>query len=112
MAPEKELAWAAGFFDGEGSTSMIVVKPERGKTEGYKHPIMRISQVGRETLERFEAAVGVGHITGPYDTKAQPQYVWQAGSVDPSWMAAQVLWPYLSRPKREQFARIWERVFS
>lgn len=55
-----ELAWAAGFFEGEGS--VYVEQLESG-------PYLRLNlaQVDdRLPLDRFAAAVGVGKVNGPH----------------------------------------------
>ena len=50
-----EIAWAGGFFEGEGCWGL-----NRGV------PVARITQVDREPLERFRQAVGMGKVYGPY----------------------------------------------
>jgi hypothetical protein len=80
---EIELAWAAGFFDGEGNTCYTRLA---GKRRGNVR--LTIGQAGDpddpgaypEVLERFLAAVGVGHIYGPYlhsNPRAKPVYQYQ-----------------------------------
>ena len=64
---QSDFAWAAGLFDGEGSTSTYVPK---GKT--YPRRQMAVSQGGLPAqvpavLTRFKGIVGVGNITGPYE---------------------------------------------
>ena len=54
----EDLAWAAGFFDGEGCTS--------GGTN-VRCPVIIIGQVHREVLEKFLMVLGVGTIYGPYE---------------------------------------------
>lgn len=84
-----ELAWAAGFFDGEGSTSFNL-KDTRSLN-------MSISQVEYQPLRRFQLAIGdIGtiywhnriHILRLYNRNAL--------------VALQKLYPYLSEPKRNQ----------
>ena len=75
MSEEIELAWAAGFWDGEGCT--------------YRSPrqwFMEVNQTEVTTLERFMAAVGVGKIYGPrmpHKTTlgTSPQWRWRIGSL-------------------------------
>jgi hypothetical protein len=90
---EIEWAWAAGFFDGEGHCSFT-----------GRHLILTISQVDRRPLDRFRAAVGdFGTIGGPYRLEKFPYYSFRAGvrEVD---IIIDLLWAYLSEPKREQIA--------
>lgn len=98
-AYKSELAWAAGFFDGEGHTGMRV---PTGRDYGYV--VMNMAQTEREPLERFQAAVGAGYIYGPYgrkNHKHRPVWKWQANGWDARRVLAQ-LSEYLSRPKYEQ----------
>ncbi len=99
-----ELAWAAGFFDGEGSARM----DRRGKTPSAR---VSIGHVDRRPLDRFLCIVSAGSVTGPYhhNTKKNPN--WSAyhsyqvyGKSAHNVMA--MLWPFLSEPKREQWADI------
>ena len=101
MTPaESDLAWAAGLFDGEGSTSTYVPK---GKT--YPRRQMAVSQGGLPeqvpfVLTRFKNIVGVGNVTGPYEGL----YYWKTTRKDAVDLVGALLWPYLSGVKRRQFA--------
>jgi hypothetical protein len=54
----EELAWAAGFFDGEGNVSLHTQR---------KAAQLNISQCERSILDRFKNAVGgLGAVYGPY----------------------------------------------
>lgn len=83
-----ELAWAAGFYDGEGCTALS----KRGTVT------LIVSQNRVEPLERFRAAVGFGRIYGPYGNNHQLHILRD----DEARRTLELLWPYLSRPKREQ----------
>lgn len=79
---ELEVAWAAGFFDGEGTIThtrnvplMIAIK--QATSSGAVPPV----------LARFAAAVGVGRIGGPYQDRPsarhfsphrRPAFMWYA----------------------------------
>lgn len=56
-----EVAWAAGFFDGEGNTHF----------SGRNRFVLSISQTAIEPLERFKNAFGeyVKKVNGPYTPK-------------------------------------------
>lgn len=99
MSRETELAWAAGFFDGEGSTWC-------SKTLG-----LTVSQVERSPLERFLLAMeGRGKITGPYKNNPILRYAVYGPNAQRCLM---LLWPFLSEPKRRQgmtaLVRYWCR---
>jgi hypothetical protein len=92
-----DLAWAAGFFDGEGWTAF----QHRGTRA-------RINQAGRdgvpEVLSKFQRIVGVGRIDGPViaDGK-QPLYYWEATSRPDVARAAELIGPWLCPAKRAEF---------
>lgn len=95
----EELAWAAGFFDGEGCT--------RGPS-GSSRLRLTISQAGdTELLERFRRAVGVGAIYGPYQYRHQrlskkPFCALTIASFETAQHAICCLWPWLGSIKRAQ----------
>ena len=90
-----ELAWAAGFFDGEGH-----VRKKKGKYVTLGR--LQVSQKTTECLERLSKAVGnVGTIGGPYHSK-NPVYFWSLSDTSEVDRVLTSLWPYLSGPKREQ----------
>ncbi len=97
---EQELAWAAGIFDGEGSTSTYLTKPNK-----IPRRQMAVSQGGLPghtpaVLMRFREIVQVGSVTGPYDGL----YYWKITTKDDVGAVGALLWRHLSREKRRQFA--------
>lgn len=109
MICHTELAWAAGFYDGEGSTSSSY-------KNNYRQISMAINQAGDPcTLNRFCEAVGnLGTVKGPYfppSFKAhyQQQWLWSAGKLEHIQQVLCVLWPYLSQPKKDQAHRVVSR---
>jgi hypothetical protein len=92
-----ERAWAAGFFDGEGCTTI---------TGNYLR--VEVKQVDLRGLARFHAAVhGLGTIIGE-----KPNiHRWYAYSLT-ALEAMQCLWPFLGDAKREQFLRQWDLLLA
>lgn len=89
-----ELAWAAGFFDGEGCVST-----DQGK------PKLTIQQNDPRVLERFKKAVGeLGKVYGPYQSRTPLKQVWQWRACKRAEVELGVfrLWPFLSPVKRKQ----------
>lgn len=111
---QTEIAWAAGFFDGEGCTT------------AYKNhrftPMASLSQAGPKPLallERFRQALGgLGTITGPVlrNPKHQPIYSWHVTGYENCQAVIAILWKYLGPIKREQatkrFKQYQERVLT
>lgn len=100
--PELELAWAAGFFDGEGTT--------------YLHPghslCVQIGQADREALDRFKAAVGGrGIVAGPYEKCGgrKPMYYYRVQASEEALGVIQKLLPLLCSQKVEQANSAIER---
>lgn len=101
MNTETELAWAAGFFDGEGTSTSC-----RNKNQAA-YPRLHVHQKDRRTLDRFHAAIGfrgsVGH------RRSDGCYAWQA-SCNLGRSVMMLLWPYLSEAKKEQWFRVLDRM--
>lgn len=117
MDNERELAWAAGFFDGEGSTFVRHTLKHKGGTTGKMYPLLTVeisvAQVRREPLDRFLAAVNLGTINGPYkSTNGQPYYRWQTSGRGNVHKVLCVLWPFLSIPKKEQAQKCWKELLE
>jgi hypothetical protein len=97
MAPY-ELAWAAGFFDGEGSTVHGIVN-ER-VTIGIS-----IAQTDERPLTRFKAAVGIGAVNGPYqpkNPKHKPSFAYTVNTFEHTQAVIAMLWRWLCEAKKEQ----------
>lgn len=97
-----ELAWAAGFFDGEGSTFAT----KRGH---LRVSITQASPSGiPDVLLRFHAAVGaIGYVYGPVREKnpsAQPKWFYMAHGFEMGQTVLGLIWTWLGPVKREQAA--------
>jgi len=73
-----ELAWAAGFFDGEGNVSMYTKRVDPSVKSSGRRPylVVQIGQGGStEELERFVKAVGIEgtSVLGPYGPYGKAQ---------------------------------------
>ena len=99
---DTEIAWAAGFFDGEGHVKF------RRKASAFQ---IQVGQKERETLERFQVAIGgFGRINfAPKTCLSDPNY-WQLNISNQADVRAVYfcLLPYLSTPKRNQFLAAFE----
>ena len=93
------LAWAAGFFDGEGWAG----KSKRGVQS-------RVNQAGPDgmpaVLIKFHGIVGVGRLKGPHVKEGkQDLYWWVASSRPDIARVADLIGPWLCPVKRAQFGR-------
>lgn len=63
-----------------------------------------MAQNERDLLDRFQRAVGVGVVRGPYQEKGRknPRYVFETNLYEQVNIILARLWPYLSEPKKKQ----------
>jgi len=112
-----ELAWAAGFFDGEGSTIWTTRRPRKAgrlpktgiRSWTYHNVQLSVSQSGQElpeVLTRFKQALGIGWLGGPYvHGKRQPIWHYSVSGFERVQAVVAMLWRYLSSTKRAQAKR-------
>lgn len=106
----EKLAWAGGFFDGEGHV---------GGAGDKGYPALHIRQAGSytqvpEVLPRFRDAVcGLGYLYGPMfdpeNLQHLPQWSFEAHGFEAVQAIFAMLWPWLGPVKRAQFALVLRR---
>lgn len=103
---DTERAWAAGFIDGEGSFG--IQNQERRKPLIY----LSAGQADRRVLDRLQAVLGVGKVYGPYKPrkKGHSEYYYYRVTGEKVEAAAEIVWPYLSPVKREQYGGTSRRM--
>src|SRR5437773_1884658 len=101
----EELAWAAGFFDGEGWVGT-------GLRSGRRYPRLAVGQTNRFVLDQFLTTVRVGHIHGPYaySGRKTPIYYYETNGCHHVRAVIAMLWTWLSPAKREQALRTFAIV--
>lgn len=112
MPDREELAWAAGFFDGEGHVRCSLVQEKQ-------YPLLRVEVAQRDpqVLERFQRVIGCGRI---YAINRKPPknsyYNWHVGRFEHAQAVIALLWTWLSPVKRKQakvaLARVQEAYNS
>lgn len=93
----EELAWAAGFFDGEGSTF------------ADPRPRLGVSQNDLFVLERFRDAIGMGTISvhdKVYGRAKKPVHQLRVNGWRAVQAAIAMLWPWLSPIKKAQATKV------
>jgi hypothetical protein len=109
---DRELAWAAGFFDGEGTITYTsrntLVSGRRRAGDLYVgvdqavSPHDGIDGTPPPVLVRFAAAMGGGALKGPYHyPPRRPLFKWYVRNDEADRVLA-LLWPFLSATKRRQ----------
>jgi hypothetical protein len=101
----QELAWAAGFYDGEGCTTI------HGEGRGWPAPRISIGQVDRFVLDRFQSAVmGLGVVCGPNagvpSKNQRPSYKYYTYRHEFTQAVIALLWKWLSPMKRQQAIKV------
>jgi hypothetical protein len=95
----EQTAWAAGFYEGEGSISF---KLQRGRGPGAGPGAraigVTVTQKDREPLDMFRAAVGFGAVC----RLGRGMYSWNAGKLSDVERLVALFWPYLSTRRRIQ----------
>jgi len=103
---EIELAWAAGFMDGEGHICA------RGRKDYYT-PLFKLSacQVDPQVLHRLKMAIDIGKVYGPTIRKEPQQPIYQfVITGKEAILAYYKLYPYLSPVKQAQGNTALEKV--
>lgn len=102
---KEDLAWAAGFFDGEGCTYLQRSNGTRSQfSKTYLSPSITINQKNHEVLEKFN------QVTGSYGkfyfSEIKNQYNLRFSSFEKTQYIICLLWPWLGTLKRDQYRRI------
>jgi hypothetical protein len=94
-----ELAWAAGFFDGEGWANCSGRGVQARINQADPHGMPRV-------LLKFQRIVGVGRLKGPMvEGGKQDLYWWEATSRPDISHVADLIGPWLCPAKRAEFER-------
>jgi hypothetical protein len=108
------LAWAAGFYDGEGSVYLL----DHRSHDGFHIAEMAITQssssAAPEVLRRFAAITNRGHINGPYQQKDANRDVYRLKVVvyEEIEGVLDTIRPWLGPVKRAQAAAVLEVIRS
>lgn len=104
MAKDTELAWCAGFFDGEGHVSYHRGYPHiitgRVSAQLYAHVPQASDNI--EVLVKFQLIIGFGKLKGPYKTKNKDKHQVQYGVKEVESLFL-MLKPYLGSAKTKDF---------
>lgn len=101
-----ELAWCAGFVDGEGHFGCGI---RSAGFRPYPAPHLNVHQVDRFVLDRMVSALGVGKVDGPYGPYSgnrQAHYQFVLGDFEGVQASIALLWKWLSPIKRAQASEV------
>lgn len=103
----ENLAWLAGFFDGEGHVSAIRRRDRAADRYAIR---LSIDQVSPELLERCAEITGFGKIDRREEAKRRTIHVWRVSTFENVQAFIAMVWPWLSSKRREQGALALERM--
>lgn len=98
---KENLAWAAGFFDGEGCTS---IKKKKSQIN-FRAVVISMSQKDERVLNKWYKIFHFGY----YDdvqTKYGPMWRWNTTTFEQAQYVMCLLWPWLGEVKKEQYERV------
>jgi len=105
---DTDVAWCAGFFDGEGHVGYHRSRPSKS---GIVSPLLSASVPQNteniETLEFFQSVIGFGKLYGPYIINKQSgktQHILKFGTKTIQSLYF-ILRPYLKKEKTDDFLR-------
>jgi len=104
---DTDLAWCAGFFDGEGHVSCHRSYPNEktGRVSAQLYANVPQMEDNKGILDHFQSIIGFGKIKGPYKTKlGRAKYTIQFG-VNEVEKLFLLLKPYLQEEKTLDFQR-------
>ena len=99
-----DIAWAAGFLEGDGHFGWHrdgkFLRKDGTYGKKYGQPVIVADQVNIEPLLKLQTIFG-GWIGGPYKTNRQSRYRWEVSS-NKAASIMMTLWHFLSTQKRKQ----------
>jgi len=108
MPSDEWRPWAAGLYDGEGSSSLLQHRTHVGYLTGELNVTQSALVGAPEVLSRFLVIVRAGHIGGPYIQRntTMDVYRWKAAARGDVERVVAELWPWLGCVKRQQAQRM------
>ena len=112
----EDLAWAGGFFDGEGCVSHQYINRTNKDGSKYRNPKIHVSQSGdTELLEKFKSIVGVGTIReqkSKHLTAKLTRFDYQAGGFENVQFVVGILWNFIGTQKKNQAKKVLQRYLN
>lgn len=102
------LAYAAGLFDGEGSTFVNMPSASRRTSQ----IVMKIGMENYQPIYKFYSAVKIGQVRGPSRCRCGSRFNWSVGSKFDVGDVIKKLWPYLCEIKKKQIINSIDKYLS
>lgn len=113
MAKSTEIAWAAGFFEGEGCFYAHQYRPRKSSGIKMFRTMATVTQKDREPLDMFRRIVGFGNIY--FTSKGRvtsggvhsPIYTWKSANATETKRLFSLLESWLSLRRRQTAQRLF-----
>jgi len=100
----EELAWASGFYDGEGS---IHAEKHSANNGGLTSSCsLSVPQSHREPLDRLVRVFGFGKVYGPRQVRTTTMWAFRVFGVERVQAVVCMLWPWLGTFRRTQIVAV------
>ena len=102
-----DLAWAAGFYEGEGCLLFSLSRDPRGRRnplQRYGHLLLEIVQADPEPLNHLLNIFPKSRLTGPEPHHQGHKDIWRfrISNFEGTQAALAMMWPWLSRRRKDQ----------
>lgn len=113
MPSSEDIAWAAGFFEGEGCFSLSrserpIIHSENADGK-YVYPYASLVNTDLDVLERFAAIVEVGIVfidTSPKKEHHKQRWVWRVQKRDDFKYFAELVRPFLGKRRTKRLEEV------
>lgn len=98
----RELAWAAGIFEGEGC---IYLRPQSGRGQ----PQLKVQMNDEDSILRFRRVMGMGNVRrlhAPSRSRFGPSWVWDVYGFEKVQAGVALLWFGLGRRRRAKAVEV------
>ena len=106
MNDELQVAWAAGFFEGEGCISNV-----------RKSQSISLNNTDKDVIERFISIVKYGNLIGPYKSNGtkhkhthKPYWMWAVAKKSEVKRILEMFLPYLGKRRRQRAEQALYRI--
>ena len=100
IATPEQIAWFAGYFEGEGS---VVTSLKTGERRVYASVRLQANSTDEDALERVQEIMGGRIHYAPQAPPRKPQWSWHLHSYENVTYAFEKMQPWLSRRRKDQF---------
>jgi len=101
----RDIAWAAGLYEGEGSISPGLLK----RKNRFHYLNCSLSMTDEDMVRKFHGIVKMGHVHGPYNATGpsakphyKPRWIWQTSKFACVQQLIVLFWPWMGERRRKR----------